>query len=104
MKQVRFSATTREAFPRLVRVVGTALRVVDALGLLRLGLVVHALILSRLLVEESLLLALTERALLVLLRKIAGSTAARAQAVFAAVTLEVVLGSHVTARHHRENE
>lgn len=71
--------------------------------LLLLRLVVHAVDLAWLLVEEWLVL-LTEGNFLVLLGKIAGCTAACAEAVGASIALKVVLCADVTTADHGKNE
>ena len=69
---------------------------------LLLGLVLHALDIARLLVEQGLLLLAVYR-LFVLLGQVAGLATAGAEAVGAAVALEVVLGTHVAAVDPGEN-
>lgn len=70
--------------------------------LLLLGRVVHSFLLAGLLGEQGLLLVVDD--LLVLLRQVARGAAAGAQAVCAAVALEVVLSTDVAAVDHGENE
>lgn len=76
------------------------------LGVLLLARVVlrsairHVLHMTWLLVDESLLLALPRLHLLILLRQVTGTAAARHEAVLAAVAFETVLLPDLAALHH----